>query len=236
MDIVINHLTQIAPGKVSAAGIYLPDQQIHIRPCPPTDLAFTKEMMVEEGGPFRVGALINIEAPQWNPHPPHVEDHIVDSHALRPCGRMDSRTFWHVLDYNAKDNLKSIFGPELRPSGPNFNWRVIDANTGLASLGLLRLRRNAILAVDNVIKLWLNEPGARACMRVNDHRLYYSTGGVRYDLATAIAERLDEGESCIMSVGLSRAFAPSGNRMIHMAQVNNFYFEADPLGDKWFSH
>jgi hypothetical protein len=236
MDIVINHLTRIAPGRISAAGICLPDQQIHIRPCPPSDLSFTREMMVEKGGPFSVGALINIAETQWHPRRPHVEDHIVESQALRQCGRMDPRMFWQVLDYNAKDDLESIFGPELRASGSKFNWRVVDADNGLASLGLLRLRCNAILTVDNGIKVWLNDSGARACLRVTDHRLHYDDGAIRYDLACAIAERLDEGETCIMSVGLTRAFAPSGDRMVHLAQVNNIYFEADPLGDKWFSH
>ncbi|MFN8659447.1 MAG: hypothetical protein U0105_24145 [Candidatus Obscuribacterales bacterium] len=237
MEIVINHLFRTEPGKVAVAGIFMPDAQTHIRPCPPADISFNREMIKDRGGPFCLGAVINIAQTKWQPRRPHVEDHIVESEALSQSGRIDQEHFWKLLDENAQDSLSDIFGNELRATGFNFNLRVIDENQGLASLGLLRVKSNdAILTVEGGVKIWLNESGARACLRVNDVRLHYDDGKIRYDLAEAIADRLNDGERCILSVGLSRAWSPDGKNRYHLAQVNNIYFQADPLGDTWFSN
>lgn len=237
MEIVINHLFCSAQGKVSVAGIFLPDAQTHIRPCPPTDISFSREMIKDRGGPFCLGAVIKMEKTKWQPRRPHIEDHIVESKALSQSGHIDQERFWKLLDENSQDSLSDIFGSELRATGLNFNWRVVDENKGLVSLGLLRVKsKDAILTVESGVKIWLNESGARACLRVNDVRLHYDDGKIRYDLAEAIADRINEGEQCILSVGLSRAWSPDGSNRYHLAQVNNIYFQADPLGDTWFSH
>lgn len=237
MEIVINHLFRTAPGKVAVAGMFLPDAQTHIRPCLPAEISFNREMINDRGGPFCLGAVIKIEETTWQPRRPHVEDHIVESKALSQSGRIDKERFWKLLDENAQDSLSEIFGSELRATGFNFNLRVVDENKGLVSLGLLRVQSNdAILTVEGGVKIWLNESGARACLRVNDVRLHYDDGKIRYDLAEAIADRLADGEMCILSVGLSRAWSPDGKHRYHLAQVNNIYFQADPLGDTWFSH
>lgn len=236
MEIVINHLACAAQGRISVAGLFLPDQQTHIRPCPPADLSFAIDMFVERGGPFAVGAVINITEPQWHPQRPHIEDHIVKQGSLSHSGRMDARAFWRILDANAQNNLGAIFGPELRASGTNFTWRIVDENKGLVSLGLLRVKKDALLTVDNGLRFWLTESCARACLLVTDLRLHYDDGAIRYDLAEVIAERLATDKPCILSVGLTRAYSPNGRERYHFVQVNNIFFEDDPLGDTWFSH
>jgi hypothetical protein len=61
MRIVVNHVTRMSSPRICVAGID-PETIEHVRPTtPPTDL-ITRSLLREEGGPFGMGAVVDLGA------------------------------------------------------------------------------------------------------------------------------------------------------------------------------
>ncbi len=72
MRIVVNHLTRMRAASICVAGIDL-DTGRHVRPI--TRGGLTRDHLHENGGPFALGAIVELGATTPNPNPPEVEDH-----------------------------------------------------------------------------------------------------------------------------------------------------------------
>src|SRR5579864_8542576 len=98
MHIVINHLTRMRAGYMCAAGIDWETGQ-HIRPVLSSSL--TTLFLRQNGGPFEVGALVDLGNPRSVGSPPEVEDYHFVAARVTPLRDLDSRDFWQLLEDNA---------------------------------------------------------------------------------------------------------------------------------------
>jgi hypothetical protein len=74
MQIVVNHVTRMEAPRICVAGFEARELE-HVRPTtPPTD-PITRKLLREEGGPFGMGAVVDLGAVASVPSPPEVEDH-----------------------------------------------------------------------------------------------------------------------------------------------------------------
>jgi hypothetical protein len=232
MRIVINHLTRMEAPRICVAGID-PDTGSHVRPTTPPSDAIDRELLTGNGGPFEVGAVVDLGDVTPTPSSPEIEDCRFSTAGARRAGRLDAVDYLQLLADTSSPDLESIFGAELeRPLGGNF---AVDKGLGDASLGVLSPRRRADLTVTyNRPKLKLNDYGKPAYLPVNDLRFYEDDQRtIRTDVLADARRRLQRGVDVTVMVGLARATQmPNDDRERHWLQVNGICLEDRPLGDR----
>jgi hypothetical protein len=228
MRIIVTHLTRMSKGYICTAGI---DAEAHdqIRPLPNHRL--TPNHLRSHGGPFEIGALVELGRAKIIGRRPEFEDrkcHLFDIHHIR---RLDAREFYDHLLQTSRENLSAIFGPDLHSSHYK---AVVPAGNGLASLGHLRDARNLDLRIDNFGKVRLHfENGTfNLDLGVTDVRLYNPSDFTpRCEIIEALSQKIYGRRDVILAVGLSRPFSPSEHvKSCHWLQVNNIHTQDDPLG------
>ncbi len=233
MRIVVNHLTRMQPGYICVAGLDLATGR-HVRPCLPHG-RLPARLLSRYGGVFDIGAVVDLGATTAAGHPPETEDHLFDPRQLRRLMDPAPREYWDRLVRCSANRLTDLFGRELRPEGRG--GCAVAPGHGIASLGCLVPTGRPRLGLRP-------EPGRRAQVRleltdghlapnvgVTDIRFYgadHATPDPR--VVERVAARLAAGELAILSVGLSRPFAPRlDGPELHWLQVNGIHLEGDPL-------
>ena len=232
MRIVVNHLTRMHHGHVCVAGVD-PDTDRHVRPAPPWG-AVTHELLGPHGGVFDMANVVDLGATSHRPKRPHVEDHVFRPAHARLLERFGPEEFWALLYRVSRPTLREIFGDDLRSEGRA--KCVTDPGRGRVSLGCLRPRRKPQLAVNE------QGPGkSRLVINLSDGQFDVSAPVVDLrlfedDFATPdraaverVRRRLRISGAVILSVGLTREYAPSpGAAPLHWLQVTNIHLEEDP--------
>lgn len=234
MRIVVVHLTRMEKGYVCAAGVDLESQR-QIRVLTEDGRLETAHLSLH-GGPFDIGNVVDLRTPRPVPKAPHVEDHVVRVYWTRMLRRYPPQDFWRLLERMAKARLSDLFGDDLVHIGRS-RYGTLE-HQGRASLGVLRLNRNPELLLvheqrygELQIRLHFTDGSRPVDARVTDIRLYESDH-VTPDVAKcrAVAERIKASKPIILSLGLTRAFAPSPDRpRVHWLQVNNIHLQDNPV-------
>jgi hypothetical protein len=231
MRMVVTQLTRMRAPRICVAGID-PDTGRHVRPTTASEHPLTLELLAEEGGPFALGALLELGAVTPDPRPPESEDHLFDPKSARLLGQLSSARYLELLSGHAHDRLHKIFGDELMRHGRNY---AIDKGCGTASLGVLRARRRPHLQVDGYgkLRLRLRGEGRPASLPVTDVRFVESDHStIRTEVVADVGARMRRGIEALLMLGLARAFQAQGDEHErHWLQVNGICMEDRPLGD-----
>jgi hypothetical protein len=230
--IVVNHVTRMSNSRICVAGIDA-DTFNHIRPTtPPTD-PITRELLREHGGPFGIGALVDLGPVQPRPIVPEIEDHRFVTTSARRLGDLTDDDYLTVLDRVSAASLEHAFGPDLeRVKERRY---AIDAGRGTRSLAVVRLRGRSRLHVTpwGRLRLQLRYPDGAAYLSMTDVRFYESDQTtIRHDVVTAVNRRLGWGVDTFVMLGLARAFVADGDdRCRHWLQANGLCLADRPVGD-----
>jgi hypothetical protein len=232
MRIVVNHLTRMQPGFICVAGLDV-DTNAHVRPTLGSSRLHYR-LLAPHGGPFDLGAIVDLGPTYHAGRPPEVEDYSFQPRLARRVGRMPPDEFWSRLLAVSATRLGDLFGAELRQRGARSC--AVDAGKGIASLGCLLPAQPAVLAIQprpgrpDQVRLQVNDGRFALDLGVTDIRLY------RADHVTPDKERIEQvaarlraGVKTILAVGLTRASAGSPDYPpVHWLQVNSLHLEDDP--------
>ena|ERR1700742_1435293 len=121
MQIIINHLTRMSAPRICVAGV---DSQSfeHVRPTtPPTDL-ITRNLLLENGGPFGVGAVVDLGTTIARPNAPEVEDYEFVAVRARLVEHLADDDYLGVLAEISENTWSEPSAPSLSrratPNGP----------------------------------------------------------------------------------------------------------------------
>lgn len=228
MRITVNHLTRMTSPYVCVAGVDSAGRSI--RPVLAGE-QLPRSLLTSEGGPFRLGAVVDIGDSQPRPVAPEVEDVVFNPVRTRVVEDLDVDEFLEVLDRVTVASLRSIFGPSIvRKSG---TAAAVPQHTATASLGVLRVESARLTVRTRFdkpdVRVHFTDPDAgELAIKVTDLRFW------ERDQATPSTSNINRIENalddCYLAVGLSRAFPVSSYEGVwHWLQINNVFPADDPL-------
>lgn len=227
MQIIINHLTRMRPPRICVAGV---DASTfgHVRPTTPPSDPITRELLVANGGPFAIGALVDLGDTTPRPNAPEVEDHGFITAKAAPVRQLTGEEYAGVLQAISSDTLEGAMGPELKSMG-NRKWAVT-TGTGTQSLAVLTPQGRPALKIEfDKLRLHLSYPDAAANLSVADLRFYDTDHKtIRRDVVQDVTTRLIRGVDAYVMLGLSRPF-PGKDQ--HWLQVNGLCLADRPVGE-----
>lgn len=236
--LVLNHLTRMQAGYICVAGIEV-DSRRHVRPILGGGKRLTTSLLVRNGGPFDIAAVVDLGTTTPVPQKPETEDHLFVPSRARVVSTLSGENFWSFLKQVAEPRFSKIFGADLKERGKLKESAGVDVHRGEASLGCLfpadvprlYLRTRPGKPEQVQVRLRVTDSVFDLDLAVTDVRLYgddHVTPAPK--VVRRIATRLQEGEDCILSVGLTRASASSPELdPIHWLQINNIHLAGDPV-------
>ncbi len=232
MRIVINHLTRMEAPRICVAGID-PATGRHIRPITERDHPLTRSLLGAHGGPFDLGALVEIGNVTADPKRPETEDHLFWPARAKVMGRLSPNRYVELLHEHADDCLTAIFGDDLVRHDWNY---AVEKGRGTVSLGVLRVRRRPDIEIDRYgkLRLRLNDEDKPAFLSVTDVRFVEADHKmVKAELVSDVKARMRRGVEVLLMLGLARAFQRSeDDRERHWLQVNGICMTDRPLGER----
>jgi hypothetical protein len=225
MEIVVNHLTRMAPPHVCVAGVDEATGE-HIRPVLRTERLTTTDLE-SNGGLFCIGQRVSLGAVRDVGSPPEVEDREFARSTATSIGTLSPGDLWSLLESVQQHSLESIFGPLLVTRGPG---RTLPVGCGPASLGCLRPAHAPRLYVSNEgkVRMKLRDAGENLNLGVTDLRLYQDDLRTpRTEIIGRVSEEIRKGTAVILAVGVGRPYPTDDPQ--HWLQVNNVHIEGASL-------
>ena len=133
-----------------------------------------------------------------------------------------------MVSAGTPDRLRAIFGETLQQDGRTAS---VPANRGSASLGLFAQNEPPELRLNDYgrVRMRLADSEMEVDAAVNDIRFFDHHNQPIPDVVEDIAERIEQG-GCVLSVGLTRLYAPTSSEPPrHWLQVNGVHLADDPL-------
>ncbi|MBX5493022.1 MAG: hypothetical protein IRZ14_17870 [Chloroflexi bacterium] len=229
MRIVVNHLTRMQPGYICVAGLDWESGQ-HVRPLPPEG-RLRAALLAQHGGPFALGAIVELGETRPVGHPPEVEDHRFAPRAARQIGLLSPRQLWETLQAVSAPRLRTLFGDALTPRGRRGCG--VDYGAGSVSLGCLVPTGPLHLYIQpregrpGQVRLRVGDGEFDLDLAVTDITLY-GPDHVQPDTVgvARVSAALRAGHPVLLSVGLTRAMThDEGIPPTHWLQVNNIHLE-----------
>lgn len=228
MKVVINHLTRMQSGYVCAAGVDIATRR-HVR-LMPARAHLRPESLAAHGGPLAIAAILDLGPAKDIGKRPEVEDREFDPRKTGAHGLLAAPRFWNMLTQVAKPGLASIFGSDLHPAGACSCG--VDAGRGIASLGCLIPQGRPDLYIRErpgkppQVRMKFTDGAFNVDVGVTDIRLYGADHATPdEDAVNAAMSQLAGAQPVILSVGLTRPYAPRDEvAAIHWLQVNNVHF------------
>jgi hypothetical protein len=233
MRIVVNHVTRMEAPRICVAG-FEPHALQHVRPTTPPADPITRKLLREEGGPFGMGAVVELGGVASTPSPPEVEDHRFKTANARHVEDLADDEFLALLDKMSSSNLADAFGPALERVG---HWKLAtECGAGDGSLAVIAAKKRPILAVDprfGRLQLRFAEVEPWAYVPVNDVRFYESDHHtIRESAVEDLKRRLRKGVGAYLMFGLTRAYeAPNDDRERHWLQLNGICLTDRAVGE-----
>jgi hypothetical protein len=233
LTIIVNHLTRMKQGYFCVAGIDTATYE-HVRPVPQKGNLSTK-LLARNGGPFDMAMMVQFENVRSIALRPEVEDHLFNPTSARVLEAVEPGRFWELLKKLAKPKLSELFGPDLVRRGTSAC--AVDVGKGQASLGCLIPESPPLLFPKHEygkdkIRMRITDGQFHLDLSVTDIRLYKDDHATpNKEMVWHIARQLLSGKDAIISVGLTRPFAPSSEsdvEAVHWLQVNNIHLRDDP--------
>jgi hypothetical protein len=233
MRIVINHLTRMKPPYICVAGL-LEDGSAHVRPVAGH---LPRTLVASNGGPFDIGAVVDLGQVRHTPTRPEIEDHGFNPQSAGRVDYLPTADLWRLLTRLSRGTLEDIFGPDLKLQN---TWRgagaAISPGQGVASLGVLRPGGPISLQIEasyadkgKELRVIVRDKLGNLNLSVTDLRFYQDENyAINEGLVTAVQAKLEREEDVLLSVGLTRKFARRGDIPRHWLQVNNIFPNRDP--------
>jgi hypothetical protein len=233
MRIVLNHLTRMDTPRICVAGID-PGADRHVRPITGRRNQLTRSLLADEGGPFALGALVELGDVKPNPDPPETEDHLFWPDQAQVLGHLSPARYLELLRERAHDDLHTIFGEDLQRHDWNY---AIDSGRGTVSLGVLHVRHKPDIEVEDrygKLRLRLNDEEKPAFLSVTDVRFVEADHKtIKTDVVVDVQARMRRGVEVLLMLGLARAFRKTGDdRERHWLQVNGICMADRPLSEQ----
>jgi hypothetical protein len=235
VETLIHHLTRMRPGFFCTAGIDLATGH-HVRPVV-QGLQLGVGHLRGHGGPFDIGAVVDLGLSWHIGRPPEVEDHLFMPRQAKVSRHAMPSELWSWLTRLAQPNLRQIFGPDLTPRG--LGRCGVGVGKGQVSLGCLKPRRCSHLHTQPragkppQVRVRVHDGAYDLDLAVTDIRVYGPDHVTPDDaIIRRVEQRLRLNEEVILCVGLSRPFQPSSgssSQPLHWLQVNNLHFNDDPI-------
>jgi hypothetical protein len=217
--------------RICVAGIDA-ETRDHVRPTTSAANQLTRKLLHEAGGPFEVGAVVELGETEPLPNPPEIEDQRFDPRSARQIGRLKPEKYLGLLDEIAQRSIRYTFGPDLEHQG-KFKFAT-DAGHGECSLVCLRMEEPLSLRISRwgTLQLRFNVAHERAYAPITDLRFYEpDQKTIRTALVNRVAARLRKRPTTWVMFGLSRPWAPPEEEVErHWLQVNGICLEDDPFG------
>jgi len=233
VQIIVNHVTRMKSPRICVAGV---DTETfdHIRPTTPASDPITRGLLRENGGPFGVGALVDLGLVRAEPDPPETEDHRFVTANARRIKDVSDEEYVAVLQEISVTTLDEAFGSALECVKDR--KYAVPQGSGTRSLAVVRLRGRPYLRADRWGKLLLElgNPDTPCTLSITDGRFYEDdqktiVGGVVDD----VNARLTQGVGAFLMLGLARAFVASGyDRSLHFLQANGLCLLDRAVGDR----
>jgi hypothetical protein len=216
MRFVVTDLTRMSSGHICVAGL---EEQSgsHVRPILARS-QLSRVLYRGEGGPFAVGALIDLGSVTPRPVPPDVEDQVFREANVRRVRQLDPNEFWTAIDAASVTDLLSAFGGALTVHNASL---VAPSGTGSASLAAWIPREPPEIWIrGDDVRCGFHLDGTLLDLKLNSLDLYDDAQrSPRRAGVDALIASLRRGD-VRMSVGLTRAF-----RGFHWLQVNNIHVQ-----------
>lgn len=232
MRIVVNHVTRMTAPRICVAGIDTEAFE-HIRPTTPAYDPITRRLLREEGGVFRMGAVVDLGPVTPEPAPPESEDHRFQTQRARHVEDLSDPEFLALLEEVASPSIEDGFGPDLERVG----WKyAVEAGMGDRSLAVIKARRRPALEIDDRygrLQLRFDDPDPRTYLAVTDVRFFERDQRTpRRAVVDDVATRLRSGVDAFLMLGLARAYrTPNDDRERHWLQLNGLVLVDRPVGD-----
>jgi hypothetical protein len=216
--------------RICVAGIET-ETKAHLRPVTDRDQPLTRDLLATEGGPFELGAVIELGDMVPRPTPPHVEDRRFRLAVAERIRRLSEDEYLGLIDEVSFDEVGEAFGPALQRR----KWKyAVDLDQGECSLACVRTHDAPDIEIDRYGKptFRFNDPEKPAYLRVTDLRLFQPDQRTpRPDVVEDVRGRLREGVRAWIVLGLSRPFLAKGDDAERSwLQVNGLCLEDSPLG------
>jgi hypothetical protein len=219
--------------RICVAGVDTESKR-HLRPVTDRDNRMGRDLLLESGGPFELGAVVELGDVQPQPDPPAIEDHRFRPEHARRTGRLDSDEYLELIDGISHRNLRNAFGRDLKRRGER--KYAADRGRGERSLACVRPRGPLALEIDAFggLHLRFEEAGRTASAPVTDLRLFEEDQAtLRHGLIDGVSARLRGGVGVWVMFGLGRAWkATNDDAERHWLQVNGLCLEDRPLGPR----
>ncbi len=227
MQIVVNHLTRMQPGFFCAAGIEV-NSRLHVRPL--IDSQLTVDLLARHGGPFELGAVLDLGLTRFTGKLPEIEDRWFDRRFVVQKYKLSRAELYQLCAEVAHNSLHSIFTAALEPIGSTM---AMAEHAGVYSLGCLwgQAGRFVIVGQEDRQRLRfafveLDGCGRELVVPVTDVRLYkddHTT--IDSEAVKQFSQEIGRTTRTLLSVGLSRPYRKSESDVArHWLQVNNFHF------------
>ncbi len=232
MLIIVNHVTRMKSPRICLAGVDAETFE-HIRPTtPPSDL-MTRTLLRQNGGPFGVGALVELGPVQAEPNPPETEDHRFATANARRVEDLSDDEYLAVLQEVSVATVENAFGPDLECV--SYRKYAIEPGRGTQSLAVVRLQGRPHLRCNDWRKLLLelDDPDTPCSLSMTDVRFYKSDQTtINGDVVEDVNDRLSAGVDAFLMLGLARAFVAAGfDRRLHFLQGNGLCLVDRAAGD-----
>jgi hypothetical protein len=232
MRIVVDHVTRMSAPRICVAGLDV-ETHDHVRPTTSATDLITRRLLRDEGGPFGMGAVVDLGSVVPEGAAPETEDHRFSTENAEHVGDLEGTEFLNLLDDVRAPDLESAFGPSLERVG----WKyAVEPGHGQNSLAVVRASRRPSLEIDRRygrLQLQFHDPSPKTYLSVTDVRFYepdHTT--IRMDVVGDVSRRLGRGVDVYLMLGLARAYrGPSDDRERHWLQLNGVCLVDAPVGD-----
>jgi hypothetical protein len=229
--IVVNHVTRMTGSRICVAGIDTATYR-HVRPVTPPGAPLTRELLRENGGPFGVGALVDIGSVAACPNAPEVEDHAFEMTRAMSVSDVDETAYLELLTAMRAADLGSAFGPELERVGRTY---AVDPGNGGSSLTVLRAKSRPVLEINGYgeLRLWYNDAEPPAYLSVKDVRFFEDDNEtIKTRAVEDVNRRLARGVDAFLMLGLTRPWLKPGETYErHWLQLNGLCLADRAVGD-----
>lgn len=184
-------------------------------------------LLSEHGGPFALGATVDLGPTRTVGAVPAVEDHEFDPEQCEQVAGPDPLRLWERISEDAELSLIDVFGQDLCRKG---RGAVVPVGAGKASLGTLDpgYRPRLLMEDKSKIRCEVTDPSlGELNLSVTDLRLHRE-GNHEWMVNAAAVEAarrdLKADVATLLSVGLAEPWSPpSHSEPMHWLQVNNIH-------------
>lgn len=232
MQIIVNHVTRMRGSRVCVAGI---DAETfdHVRPTTRQGDPITRKLLREQGGPFGIGALVDLGPVMPRPTVPESEDHRFVTWRARHIEDLSDNEYLAILHEVCVASLADAFGPDLeRVSERKY---AVNVGHGKRSLAVLEPHGRPRLRVNpwHKLELELRSPDTACTLPITDVRFYENDQTtITTGVVTDVNRRLSRGVDALIMLGLGHAWSASGDEPPrHWLQANGLCLTDRAVGN-----